>query len=166
MSPISNPQDLFMHDLGEMLFVERQLADSVLPEIGKEVQTRELRDGIQKHQKQSEQHASNLEKAFQILGAEPRMQTSRALKGLKEDHDRLSSDIQMKQLRDLFDAEAAAKTEHMEIAAYRGMIMMAEQMGQSEVKQLLEENCRQDEEQLQRLEKMCQQMGQRVTQAG
>jgi ferritin-like metal-binding protein YciE len=162
---ISNPQEMFLHDLREMLYVERQLADQVLPEIGKEVKGRELRNGIDAHRKQSKQHASNLERAFDILGTQAKTEPSHALNGLKRDHDQLSSNIQMEQLRDLFDAEAMAKSEHLEIAAYRGLIMMAQQMGQSEIQQLLEENCRQDEEQLQRLEQMCQKMGQQIGQA-
>ena len=40
----------------------------------------------------------------------------------------------------MFDAGAAAKTEHLEIAAYEAMITTAESLGEHEIVSLLEEN--------------------------
>jgi ferritin-like metal-binding protein YciE len=155
---VSDPQSFFRHQLGEMLYVERSLAGEVLPSVSKEVENAQLRKGLEQHAKQSEQHARSLERAFEILDAEPKPEPSHALDGLRKDHDQLAGNIEMPALRDLFDAEAVAKTEHLEIAAYRGLIEMAGQMGQSEIQRLLEENCRQDADTLQQLESMSQQL--------
>jgi ferritin-like metal-binding protein YciE len=149
---LSNPQDLFLHELGEMLYVERKMADELLPMLSQEVQDTQLRRGIEAHQRQTQQHAKNLEKAFQVLGQEPQQQQTPALDGLKQSHDQLAPNIQVPQLRDLVDAEAAAKTEHLEIAAYKGLINMAERMGQEQVRKLLDTNCQQEERRLRELE--------------
>jgi ferritin-like metal-binding protein YciE len=51
-----------------------------------------------------------------------------------------------KELLTLYDLGAGSKTEHFEIASYRGLIETAEAMGESEVASLLEQNLRQEEE--------------------
>lgn len=162
---LNNPQELFQHNLSEMLYVERKLADQVLPQISQEVRDGKMREGVEMHRQQTQQHVRNIEQAFQALGTEPKPETNYALDGLKQDHDQLAPNIQMEPLRDLFDAQALAKTESYEVASYHGLIMMAQQMGRSDVQQLLETNCRQDEEALTRAEQMAQQIGQQMGQA-
>ena len=43
MSEITTPRDLFLHELGDILYVERALADEALPQLIGEVQDDELR---------------------------------------------------------------------------------------------------------------------------
>jgi ferritin-like metal-binding protein YciE len=155
---IQNPRQFFLQELGEMLYVEQTLARDVLPQLCNEVKDDRLRQGMEAHLQQTQQHASNLERCFQVLGEQPQAQESPALQGLKQAHDQRAPMIQADQLRDFFDCEAAAKTEHLEVAAYRGLISMASQIGDSEVQQLLEQNCRQDEQAMQQLENMGQQL--------
>jgi ferritin-like metal-binding protein YciE len=161
---INSPQDMLLHDMREMLYVEQTLADQVLPQIAQEAQARQLCDGIEQHQRQTQDHVRNLERCFELMGAESRPEPSHAMDGMKQDHDQLVSNIQRQELRDLFDAESVAKTEHMEIAAYNAMIMMAQQMGQDEVHQLLRQNCDQDRQSLEQIERMAQQMGKQIAQ--
>ncbi|MEY2534701.1 MAG: hypothetical protein QOF29_2611 [bacterium] len=151
---LSQPQDLMAHQLGEMLYVERALAEEVLPQLRQEVGDQQLRKGIDAHLEQTREHARNLEKAFDLLGLPAQEQRSPALEGLKEAHDQMASQISGPALLDVFDAEAAAKTEHLEIASYKGLMTMAEQMGMTEVRDLLATNCRQEEQTLQELEGM------------
>jgi ferritin-like metal-binding protein YciE len=160
---ITDPRELFLLELGEMLSTERILADQVLPQIRDEVQNAQLRQGIEMHQQQSREHAQNIERAFQILGEQPRTQDNPALQGLRQSHDQMIQGIRSDQLRDLFDAGAIAKTEHLEIAAYHALIAQAQQMGQPEVQQLLETNCSQDQQTLQRVEQMSQQMTRQIS---
>jgi ferritin-like metal-binding protein YciE len=161
-SQLVDPQALFLHQLGEMLYVERTLADQILPQLGNEVHDEQLRGGIEQHRQQTQDHASNIERAFEALGQQPQTYPSPALEGLKQSHDQTAGTIGSDQLLDLFDAEAAAKTEHLEIASYKGLIMMAKQMGQNDVADLLQANCRQEEQTLQQLEQMSQQIGSRL----
>jgi ferritin-like metal-binding protein YciE len=159
---VTDSRELFLLQLSEMLFTERAQADQVLPQLSQEVQNPQLREGIDAHRRQTQEHARNLERAFELLGEQPQTQPNPALQGLKQSHDQVAPSIGSQELRDLFDAEAAAKTEHLEIASYKGMIMMAQQMGQPQVEQLLQTNCRQEEQSLQQLESMAEQLCQQM----
>jgi ferritin-like metal-binding protein YciE len=162
---VSRPEDLMAHQLAEMLYVERTLAEEVLPGLREEVQNDQLRQGIDAHLEQTRAHARNIERAFEMLGQPAEAQRSPALEGLKQAHDEVAPQIGAPALRDVFDAEAAAKTEHLEIAAYKGMITMAEQMGMGELRDLLQQNCRQEEQTLQELESMTSTLSQAVARA-
>jgi ferritin-like metal-binding protein YciE len=159
---VTDPRELFLLQLSEMLDVERRMADQVLPQLSQEVANPQLQQGIDAHRQQTEQHASNLERAFQLLGAQPQQNPSNALQGLQQDHDQLVQGIQGAELRDLFDCESQAKTEHLEIASYKGLIKQAQRMGQPEVQQLLQTNCTQEEQTLQQLEQVSQQITQQL----
>ena len=45
MSEITTPRELFLHELGDILYVERALADEALPKLIGEVQDEEFRTG-------------------------------------------------------------------------------------------------------------------------
>jgi ferritin-like metal-binding protein YciE len=163
---VSQPQDLMLQQLGEMLYVERTLAEDILPQLRQEVADSELQRGIDAHLEQTREHARNIEKAFDLLGQPAEAQRSPALEGLKQAHDMVAPNIQADGLRDVFDAEAAAKTEHLEIAAYKGIITMAEQLGMNELRDLMRTNCRQEQETLQQLETMTQKLSGQFAQTG
>jgi Domain of unknown function (DUF892) len=59
----------------------------------------------------------------------------------------------------MFDLGAASKTEHYEIASYRGLIEKARLMGQQHVVQLLEQNLRQEEEMAEKVSQLSRELG-------
>ena len=61
-------------------------------------------------------------------------------------------------------AEWHSKIEQLEIACYRGLIKVAEQMGQNQVVQLLEQNLHQEEQTAQKLEQLMMQLVQEAKQ--
>lgn len=63
---------------------------------------------------------------------------------------------------DSFLTGAGARTEHYEIAAYEGLVTMAEAMGEMEVAELLSENLEQEETALEKLNAI----GKRLAQNG
>jgi ferritin-like metal-binding protein YciE len=153
MATIAEPRDLFVSELQSMLYVEQRLANDVLPELGDEINHGQFKQGIQQHQRETERHVANLERALQLLGEEAKPDKSHAIDGLVAQHDKVAKNIKSDELLDVFDAGAAAKTEHLEIAAYEGMITTAESLGQSEIKSLLEENLRDEKNALVKAEK-------------
>jgi ferritin-like metal-binding protein YciE len=165
VAKLNDPESLFMHQLREMLYVERTMADQVLPEMEREVHDEKLRKGIHAHVEQTKEQAQNLEKVFELLGQPAEPQKSPALDGLKKAHDQVASNIGDDRLLDLFDADAAAKTEHLEIAAYHGLMAMAKHMGQREVSDLLATNCKQEEQTLKQLEDVSQTLSRQVVSA-
>ena len=153
MATISEPRQLFVSELQAMLYVEQKLADEVLPELADEVSNSDLKEDLRHHLDETKQQVANLERVFELLGEEPKADKSHAVDGLTAQHDKVVKNIDSAELRDFFDACAAAKTEHLEIAAYDGLITAAESLGDSEVVSLLEENLDQEKSALKKAEK-------------
>lgn len=156
---ISDVRALFVHQLGELLSVEQTQAEEVLPELRYEVADDELRKAFEHHLEETREQLQNVERAFEALGEKPAPQPSHALNALRKQHDQLSPKIQQEGLRDLFDAGAAARTEHLEIAAYRSLITMAQAFGEGEIVKLLQRNCGQEEHTLHELEQLSERLG-------
>ena len=164
MATIAEPRDLFVTALTEMLYVEQKQADEVLPQLEKEIQTPEFKQGIQKHIEETQQHAERIERVFELLGEQAKPDKSHSLDGLIAQREKVSKNIESDDVLEVFNAAAAAKTEHLEIAAYESMIMTAEALGQSEIVDLLEENLADEKETLKEVEKISEKLSkQRAT---
>ena len=149
---VSNPRDLLLVQLADILFVERTLSFEVLPELLKQVSDAELGGALAEHLEQTKRHVANVEAAFRAVGAEASSNLSPPFVGLKEQHAQIADSIKAPPLADLWHATAAIHTEHYEIAAYRRLRALASQMGLSELDELLEANLRDEEQALERLE--------------
>lgn len=158
MGKIEQPRDLFAERLAEMRYVERTLAEQVLPKLRDEVESAELRDGFAEHLEQTRGHLANLERAAEMLGIDAGEKKSHALDGMIKEHEQGVKDIERPQLRDLFDAGAAATTEHYEISYYESLVSMAETMGEDEVANLLRENLEQEQATLRKLDSASQKL--------
>jgi ferritin-like metal-binding protein YciE len=151
MADITTPRELFLHELGDILYVEEQLVGEVLPKLINEVQMDEFRTSLERHLEETKQHVTNLEQVFDTLGERPEPEKCVGFEGLKKEHDELTGKVSDR-LIDAVDAGAAARTEHYEIAAYTGLIEKARAMGESEIVSLLDENLKQEKEALRHVE--------------
>ena len=158
MPAIREPRDLFITELRSLLYVEQKLADEVLPALKQQIKDREFKQNVNEHLEETRHHVASLERAFGLLGEEAKPEKSHAIDGLVAQHDKVFKHIEPEPLRDLFNAAAAAKTEHLEIAAYEGMITSAEALGEDEVVSLLEENLDEEKEALKKAEKASEQL--------
>jgi len=153
MPEITSPRELFIHELADILYVERALADETLPKLVDEVQDEEFKAGLTSHLEQTRAHVKNVEKVFAELGEKPETEECIGFEGLKSEHDELtgqSSD----DLVDLIDLGAAARTECYEIAAYESLRRMAKAMGEDRAVELLDENLKQEKEALKEVERI------------
>jgi ferritin-like metal-binding protein YciE len=151
---IESVQALFEHDLKTMLWVERKLADEVLPELREMVHDADLKHDVEHHLSETKAHVRNLERVFELIHVKPEAEQSEVLKGLRKQHDEgmkmISEDDEA--LRDLFHTHVITKNEHVEIAAYNGLIELAEQLGEEDVAIALRENLEQEESALRKAE--------------
>jgi ferritin-like metal-binding protein YciE len=157
MAEIETPRELFLHELGDILYVERKLSDEVLPKLIGEVQDDDLRKGLENHLEETRQHVTNVEQVFDTLGEEPQAEKCIGFEGLKKEHDQLVEEAGP-DLVDLVDTGAAARTEHYEIAAYEGLIPMARALEEREAVGLLEENLKQEKEALREVESVAKRL--------
>jgi ferritin-like metal-binding protein YciE len=153
MPEINNPKDLFLHELGDILYVERKLAEKVLPKLIDEVTDGEFKSGLENHLAQTRKHVSNVEQVFEIFGEEPHAEPCVGFEGLKKEHDDLI-EKSSSSLIDHIDLGAAARTENYEIAAYEGLRRMAKAFGEDEAVTLLDTNLKQEKEALREVEKI------------
>ena len=153
MTEISNPKELFLHELGDILYVERKLADEALPKLIDEVTDEEFKSGLESHLKQTRKHVTNVEKVFEIFGEEPHAEPCVGFEGLKKEHDELI-EKSASSLVDHVDLGAAARTENYEIAAYEGLRRMAKAFGEDEAVELLDANLAEEKEALREVEKI------------
>ena len=150
---LTEPRDLFLHELGDILYVERKLADEVLPKLIGEVQDTDFKRGLERHLKETKQHVTNVERVFEQLGEPAEAEECIGFEGLKKEHDELLKESSP-ELVDLVDAGAAARTEHYEIAAYEGLITMATALGERDIRPLLEKNLKEEKEALREVERI------------
>jgi len=119
---VSNPRDLVVQLLGELLFVERRLADGVIDEVRRSVADEELQALLERHRDETKAHAERVETAFRMLEVASTSNLSRPFESAVAQHDELASSILDPRLADVFHAQAALHTEHWEMAAYRTLL--------------------------------------------
>jgi ferritin-like metal-binding protein YciE len=148
---VSDPHDLLVHKLSVLLTTEREI-ERMLPTLEKEAHDDELKQGFRRHLEETREHVRNVEQAFSVLGARAQGTPAPAVKGLEEQYKSFASaaadDVQPDVL-DAVSADAAAATEHHEIAAYEGTITLARGLGLSGVADVLQQNLEQEQAMLQ-----------------
>ena len=151
MSELTTPRDLFLHELGDILYVEKTLVDEVLPTLIGQVQDTKFRKGLEKHLEETRGHVTNVEQVFDELGESPKTEECIGFEGLKKEQEKLVEEAS-EGLIDLVNTGAAARTEHYEIAAYSGLIEMARALGEQNAVTLLDENLKSERETLREVE--------------
>ncbi len=153
MAEITTPRDLFLHELGDIMYVEQKLSTEVLPKLISEVTDEEFRETLEEHLEQTKGHLANVEKVFAELDETPHAEPCIGFEGLKAEHDKLLGEASS-QLVDSIDLGAAARTECYEIAAYEGLRRMAKAMGEDKAVDLLDKNLAEEKDALQLVEKI------------
>jgi ferritin-like metal-binding protein YciE len=153
MSQITTPRELFVHELGDILFVERQLVEEALPTLISEVRDEELKGALEEHLTQTRTHVRNVERVFELLDEEPSAEECLGFEGLKAEHEKLVEETSP-ELIDSVDLGAAARTENYEIAAYEGLRRMAKALGEEQAVDLLDRNLKEEKEALRIVEKI------------
>jgi ferritin-like metal-binding protein YciE len=159
---IKDPKDLFVHQLGEALNMER----TVLTMLKKNEQTAtepQLKRLFAHHRDETEGQIQNLEQAFSSLGVKPAGHTCHAMEGMKKE----AQDLVEKSAPELVDgvlAGGATHVEHYEIATYEGLITKADAMGADDVVALLQENLEQEQHTLNEVQTAAEALSKREAQ--
>jgi ferritin-like metal-binding protein YciE len=143
--PISNAQELFVHELGEVYDAEHRFIVGQ-QEMVEHATDEGLKEAIQEHLRQTEQHASSVEQVFTELGQEAHRETNEAARGLVSEAQEGIQEAQSEALRDAAIVSAVIKVEHFEMGSYRGLVTAANLMGQAEIERLLRENMQEEEQ--------------------
>jgi ferritin-like metal-binding protein YciE len=149
--PVSDPKDLFVHELKDVLFAERTI-EKALPKLAREATDAGLKADIEHHLEETRQQIANLEEVFANLDMAARGQKCPGIEGLMKEHDEFMSENKKApaMVVDAFLCGAASRTEHYEIAAYTGLVSAARAMGKSDIARLLQENLAQEQAMLEK----------------
>jgi ferritin-like metal-binding protein YciE len=137
-----SPRDLFLGDLSAMLEVEKQIAKS-LPKMQKAAGDHRLSQRLGRHEKETREQVKRLERAFKTLGVRPQRRKAAGIEGLATEFTEASGAVG-DGLADVVTLNVASRVEHYEIAAYESLIEMARALGETEVRQLLERNLKEE----------------------
>ena len=155
---LSDPRELFLHELGDVLYAEKQLT-KILPKLSKESTDDELQQGFDHHLDETQRHVDNIEAVFNELGEKPKAERCPGIEGLKQEHDEfMKEENPSPEICDMFNTGAASRTEHYEIAAYTGLVTTARALGETKAADLLERNLRDEERMLDRVEKIAERL--------
>jgi len=147
---VSSFEELSLEGLKDIYDAEYQITEA-LPKMADAATSTELKNAFQQHLQQTKNQINRLDQVFQILGETPQRKTCVATRGLIAEGNEHMKDTQEGPLRDATLIEAAQKIEHYEMAAYGTARTFAQQMGQDQVAQLLEETLREEEQTDQKL---------------
>lgn len=157
---IETPQELYVHELGAALTMEKTILD-MLPELKQEANDTQLKQSLRQHFEQTQRHVSNLEQAFRVLGAEVDESPCPAIEGLEKEGQANLKTVD-ESLADDVILSGVTETEHHEIAVYEGLIQKAEAMGEQQVVSLLRDNLKDEEATLQKAQVMSRQRAQQI----
>jgi ferritin-like metal-binding protein YciE len=151
MAQIRDPQQLFEHELGMALGAERKVL-TTLRKLERRARRDELKQQFHHHLEETEGQIKNLEQAMQAFGTRAGAHDADSANGIAAEGDKLMDKVD-DELIDAVLLGAAAKTEHVEIAMYEGLITKAEAMGEDDIVSLLEENLEQEKHTLEEVER-------------
>lgn len=164
MSAIKTMHDLFLHEMSDVYDAEHQLM-AAMKEMLEQAGDRTVKQGLQRHIKETEQQVKNLDAAFKALKEEPEKIKCKGAAGLIAEYKGTAKEIKAPELLDGFICGAGVKAEHYEIESYKGLVDKAKLMGHAGVAELLAKNLAMEEAFAQQMEELEKQLGQQVASA-
>ncbi|MFC5408229.1 ferritin-like domain-containing protein [Larkinella bovis] len=136
-------QELMEHTIQDLYSAETQALDA-MTELAERATSDPLRQAFQVHMRETERQVQRLEQIAQQMGIDPDGETCMAMQGLVEEAQDLLSQLEDDQLADAAIIGAAQKMEHYEIAAYGTARTLAQQAGQEQVADLLQQTLKEE----------------------
>jgi ferritin-like metal-binding protein YciE len=130
-------RDLFHETLKDIYFAEKKIL-STLPKMAKAAQSEDLKAAFQKHETETEEHVSRLEKVFEEIDESPRAKTCDAIMGIIEEGKEIMKEFKGAPALDAGLLAAAQAVEHYEIARYGTLKTWAAELGLNQAVKLLE----------------------------
>jgi len=137
MASEKNLQELFHDTLKDIYFAEKKIL-SALPKMAKAAQSEDLKAAFEKHETETEEHVTRLEKVFEEIDEAPRGKTCDAIMGIIEEGQEVMKEFKGAAALDAGLLAAAQAVEHYEIARYGTLKTWAAELGLNQAVKLLE----------------------------
>lgn len=145
--PSTSAEALLQSRLRQMLYVEMNLADEMLPRLSRGAHSTDLRFAFERHLAETEGHVDCVQELLSDLGVRARPEPSVPLEALLSEHDRLFERVEPGDTvaSDLVQAMAAVAIEHLEMSSYGVLSAMAVALGEESASVRLWEILEQEE---------------------
>ena len=134
---IKNLNDLFVHQLQDIYYAEKQLEKALHKMSGKAID-KQLKQGFLTHLDETKTHVKRLEEVFRMHGAETKAVDCPAIDGIVEEADDVVGEVADDVVLDAALINAAQAAEHYEIARYGSLIAWAKQLGRNDCASILQ----------------------------
>lgn len=131
-------EDLFLHQLQDVYYAERQITKA-LPTMISKATAPELRQAFQTHLTETEGQIRRLDQVFSAIGQDPKGVTCPAIDGIVKEANEVAGEITDKRVLDAALIAAAQAVEHYEITRYGTLIAWAQQSGRDDVVAILDQ---------------------------
>ena len=134
---IKNLNDLFVHQLQDIYYAEKQLEKALQKMSGKAID-KQLKQGFLAHLDETKTHVKRLEEVFRMHGAEVKAVDCPAIDGIIEEADDVVGEVADDTVLDAALINAAQAAEHYEMARYGSLIAWAKQLGRNDCASILQ----------------------------
>src|SRR3984885_2964336 len=142
---IKTMNDLFVHQLQDIYYAEKQLVKA-LPRMPDKAADKMLQQGFLTHLEETKTHVQRLEEVFRMWGAEVKAVDCPAIDGIIEEADEVAGEVADNSVLDAALINAGQAAEHYEIARYGSLIAWARQLGRNDCAGILQKTL--DEEKI------------------
>ncbi len=132
-------QDLFIAELKDTLWAENHLVKA-LPKMEAAAGASDLKQALADHLEVTKTHAARLEEILELLGEKIVAKKCDAMEGLTMSGEHvIENTVTSTQTRDLGIIMSGLKVENFEITTYKGLIQVANSLGENNVADLLQQ---------------------------
>src|SRR4051794_8556907 len=137
--------DLLVDHLKDLYSAENQIIKA-LPKMAKNASSEELSAGFEEHLEQTRGQVERLERICELLEVSPKGKKCAGMEGLIDEGKEIMEEDAEESVLDAGLIAAAQKVEHYEIASYGTARTWAEQLGLTEVAELLQQTLDEEKE--------------------
>ncbi|MCL4764894.1 MAG: ferritin-like domain-containing protein [Hyphomicrobiaceae bacterium] len=130
--------DLFLHGLQDIYTAEKRILQS-LPTMAQSVGTNELKQALEQHRDETQQHVRRLEEVFKMIGEKPKGVECKAIDGIIGEAQQEMKEIEDDAVCEAAIIASAQAVEHYEITRYGTLTAWAKQLGHTDAANLLHE---------------------------
>ncbi|MDB5564395.1 MAG: hypothetical protein JWP84_961 [Tardiphaga sp.] len=134
---IKTMDDLFVHQLQDIYYAEKQLVKA-LPKMADKATDPMLKQAFLTHLEETRVHVQRLEQVFEMHGAEVKAVDCPAIDGIIQEADETAGEVDDKAVLDAALINAAQAAEHYEIVRYGSLIAWARQLGRNDCAAVLQ----------------------------
>jgi ferritin-like metal-binding protein YciE len=132
-------EDLFHDTLKDIYYAEKKIL-TALPKMAKAAQNEDLKAAFKKHESETEEQVARLEKVFKSIDEKPQGKKCPAIDGIIDEGKEIIGEYKGSPALDAGLLSAAQAVEHYEITRYGTLVTWANELGNSDAVQLLQDS--------------------------